>query len=423
MNSTAPQPISHWSARQVVYATLFVSSVLVSFLLLYRFSRVVIIFFIAIVLGTAIRPAVDWLSRRGISRTVGVILVYLSLFIVAIGLTVLILPIIADQATAILANTPSYLGDLRNFLFRSPSRVVQQIATQLPANISLLAPGTQADSGETLSQVAQFFDTARVFARSALTLAAVFLLGLYWTQEGDRAILNLLLWVPQGKRLQARQLIAEIQEKLGGFLLGQSLLCLAIGGLSLAAYVIIGLPYALVLAIIAGILEAVPIFGPILGAIPALLVALSAEPGKAVWVIGATIVIQGLENYLLVPGVMKRSVGINAMVTLLAIAALTSLLGLAGALLAIPLAAIIQLLLSRLITSADDQTGLQAAMGRDQVSVWRYEAQNLAQDARNRLRQNEKVDGASEEIVEGLEAIAKDLDRMLAETSQAEGEN
>jgi predicted PurR-regulated permease PerM len=406
----------------VVYATLFVTSVLVSFSLLYRFSKVVIILFIAIVLGTAIRPAVDWLSRRGISRTGGVILVYLFLFVCMVGLTVLVLPIIAEQATAILANMPAYLGDLRNFLFRSPSRIVQQIATQLPANISFFTSGTQAGSDETLSQVTRFFATTQIFARSALILAAVFLLGLYWTQEGDRAILNLLLWVSPGKRTKARELIAEIEDKLGGFLLGQSLLCLVIGGLSLVAYVIIGLPYALVLAIIAGILEAVPIFGPILGAIPALLIALSTDPVKAAWVIGATALIQGLENYLLVPGVMKRSVGINALVTLLAIAALTSLLGLAGALLAIPLAAIIQLLVSRLVISAD-KTGLQVSMGRDQISVWRYEAQSLARDARSRIRQNEKVDGTSEEIVEGLEAIAVDLDRWLAETSPVEGEN
>jgi len=396
--------------------------VLVSFLLLYRFSRVVFVLFIAIVLSTAIRPVVGWLSRRGLSRTGGVILVYLLLFVFAVSLIVLVLPLIVEQAKAILASLPEYIGDLRNILFRSPSRIIQQIATQLPANISLFTPGTQAASGEALSQMAQFFATAQIFARSTLILAAVFLLGLYWTQEGDRAILGLLLWVPPDRRSQTRELISEIEEKLGGFLLGQSLLCLAIGVLSLAAYMIIGLPYALVLAIIAGILEAVPIFGPILGAIPALLVALSLEPGKAAWVIGATIVIQGLENYLLVPGVMKRSVGINALVTLLAIAALTSLLGLAGALLAIPLAAIIQLLISRLVMSPDD-TGLQASMGRDQLSLLRYEAQNLAKDVRSRLRQNEDVDGTSEEIVEGLEAIAMDLDRMLAQTSRVEGEN
>jgi hypothetical protein len=72
---------------------------------------------------------------------------------------------------------------------------------------------------------------------------------------------------------------------------------------------------------------------------------------------------------------------------------------------------------------SSDSTGFQASMGRDQLSLLRYEAQNLALDARSRLRQNESVDGTSEEIVEGLEAIAMDLDRMLAETGQVEGEN
>jgi predicted PurR-regulated permease PerM len=390
--------------------------------MLYRFSGVVFILLIAIVLGTAIRPAVDWLGRGGFSRTSGVILLYLLLFVVAVGLIVLVLPIIVEQGIAILADIPVYLGDLRNYLFRSPSRIVQQIALQLPARLSLLKPETQAVSGETLSQVAQFFDTTNLFLRGVLSLAAVFLLGFYWTKESDRIIRNLLLWVPPVNRIRVRELIAEIEEVLGRFIFGQSLLCLAIGLLSLIAYVTIGLPYALVLAVIAGILEAVPIFGPILGAIPALLIALSIDPSKAIWVIGATLIIQGLENYLLVPGIMKRSMGLNAMVTLLAIATLTSLLGLAGALLAIPLAAIIQLFLNRLIISPEN-TGFQPPMGRDQVSVLRYEAQNLARDVRSQLRQNEAVDGTAEEIVYGLEAMVMDLDRVLAEITRAEGEN
>jgi predicted PurR-regulated permease PerM len=251
-------------------------------------------------------------------------------------------------------------------------------------------------------------------------MAAVFLLGFYWTQESDRIIRSLLLWVPLANRTRVRELISEIEDALGRFVLGQTWLCLAIGALSLVAYLIIDLPYALVLAIIAGILEAVPLFGPILGAIPALVIALSTDPSKAVWVVVASIVIQGLENYFLVPGVMKRSVGISAFVTLMALAALTSLLGLAGALMAIPLAAIIQILLNRLVISPDTNE-LEASIGRDQVSLLRYEAHNLAQDVRSQLRQNQNVAGASEEIVNTLEAIAMDLDHILEGTTQTEG--
>jgi predicted PurR-regulated permease PerM len=273
-----------------------------------------------------------------------------------------------------------------------------------------------------MSQVAQFFTNASIFVRGLISLAAVFLLGFYWTQESDRIILNLILWVPLTSRPRARELLSEIEDTLGRFVLGQTLLCLAIGTLSLVAYLIIGLPYALVLAIIAGILEAVPVFGPILGAIPALLIALSVDPSKAIWVIVSSVVIQTLENYLLVPGVMRRSVGISAFVTLLSMAALSSLLGLAGALMAIPLAAVIQILINRLVISPDNNV-LGSSIGRDQISLLRYEAHNLAQDVRSQLRQNPNVDGASEEFVNTLEAIAVDLDRILAGTAQTEGES
>jgi hypothetical protein len=104
----------------------------------------------------------------------------------------------------------------------------------------------------------------------------------------------------------------------------------------------------------------------------------------------------------------------------MALAALTSLLGLAGALMAIPLAAIIQILLNRLVISPDTNE-LEATIGRDQISLLRYEAHNLAQDVRSQLRQNQNVAGASEEIVNTLEAIAMDLDHILEGTTQTEG--
>jgi predicted PurR-regulated permease PerM len=214
--------VPEWSTRQVVYSTLFVALVLVSFALLYRFNGVVLILFIAIVLGTAMRPAVDWLSQHGFSRTGGVIFIYVLLFVLVIGLLVLTLPIVATQVTAILADVPKYVGDFRNILFQSPSRILQRIALQLPADLSSFAPEVPADSGDTLSQVARFFNTAGVFVRGVISMAAVFLLGFYWTQESDRIILNLLLWVPPTSRPRLRELIAEIETRWGVLFWGRA---------------------------------------------------------------------------------------------------------------------------------------------------------------------------------------------------------
>jgi predicted PurR-regulated permease PerM len=193
------------------------------------------------------------------------------------------------------------------------------------------------------------------------------------------------------------------------------ILCLAIGLLALIAYLILGLPNALALALIAGIFEAIPILGPALGAIPAILVAFAIEPPLAVWVILSTVIIQGLENYLLVPRVMGAAVGVNPILTLLSLATLSSLLGLPGGLMAIPFAAVIQLLLNRLVLSTDANS-LAKQAGRDLTSALRYEVQDLIGDVRKQLRKKgARSNDANDQIEDAIEALAIELDVFLSQ--------
>lgn len=423
MNQPAPRDVPNWSTRQVVYATLFVVSVILLFWLLYQFSEVVFILFVATVLGTAIRPGVEWLNRRGLPRSLGVVLIYLLILALVVGIILLVVPLIANQATAIAIDIPNYYGNFRIMLFRSPSQILQRIATQLPADLSFLIR-QQAPKGITLDRVAQSLVYANLLLRGILTLAAIFLLGFYWTMESERITRSLLLWLPMTRRDDIRDLIGQIESKVGGFVTGQAIMCASIGVMALIAYLLIGLPYALVLAVIAGVLEAVPIFGPILGAIPALLIAVSLSPTKAIWVVASTAVIQLLENHILVPRVMNRSVGVNPVVTLLAFAAFTSLLGLPGALLAVPMAAIIQLIIDRFFLSPEPvEVQAQVELGRDQLGLLRYEALDLAQDVRKQLRQKEDpADGVTDEVEDNIESIANELDRILAQVASAKEE-
>ena len=209
---------------------------------------------------------------------------------------------------------------------------------------------------------------------------------------------------------------------MGSYIAGQGVLCLIIGIMALIAYLIIGLPNALVLALMAGVMEAVPMIGPFLGAIPAALVALSIAPGKLVWVIVATLVIQQLENSLLVPRVMRKAVGVNPFVTLLAIFAFSSLFGIAGALMAIPMAAIIQLLLDHFVFHPASMEA-DVSVGRDLASRLRYEAQELAQDLRKQARL--KKGGSDlrikqiDQVMDEIETITTDLDALLSRDDSA----
>jgi hypothetical protein len=188
--------------------------------------------------------------------------------------------------------------------------------------------------------------------------------------------------------------------------------------MALVAYLLIGLPNALVLALMAAVLEAVPMVGPLLGAIPASIVALSISPTALVWVIIATTIIQQSENSLLVPRVMDKTVGVNPFVSLLAFFAFSSLFGISGALLAIPLAAVIQLLLDRFVFHPGE-VEVDVSTGRDYASRLRYEAQDLAQDIRKQARIESGESSVkikqTDQIMDEIEAIATDLDSLLAQ--------
>lgn len=401
-----------WSTRQVVTATLFVVAVSLAFWLVYRFRLVLFILFIAIVLGTAIRPAVQWLNRRGLPRPAGVMVMYALILLILVGFILLVIPLITREAAQIGTEMPEYYQDLRSAMIGSSSRLIRIIGFQLPPQLFYFLQQEQQTGGETLDRVTQSFLIAGLIGRSLFVVLAVFLLGFYWTLDSERVLRTILFLFPRRQREETRELIAEVESLLGSFIRGQSILVLAITIASLAAYLIIGLPYALVLAAFAGIMEVVPIIGPTLGAIPAVFVALSLDPPKVIWVVLATVLIQGLENYFLVPRVMGKSVGVSPFVILLSLAAFTSLIGLPGALLAIPMAAILQIIMERLVFSepADDKN----LSGRDYLSKLRLEAQDLTRDIRMQLRQKDAPpDDTSDQIEDQIELITRDLDDLL----------
>jgi predicted PurR-regulated permease PerM len=227
------------------------------------------------------------------------------------------------------------------------------------------------------------------------------------------------MFPPQRKK-SVREFLQLAESKLGGYIRGQGLLCVAVGVTALIAYVLIGLPYTLVLAIFAGVMEMVPIFGPALGAIPAFLVALSIDPSKALWVVVATIVIQLLENSILVPRIMKHSMGVNPIIVLLSLIAFGSVFGLAGAILALPLAAIIQLLVSRVVLSAAE-SAKQAEAKQLEIQSLMRESQNLMQSIDEVSNRNPALGELPEADRQEIYSLIEELNRLLSQM-QKEGE-
>jgi predicted PurR-regulated permease PerM len=357
MKQSSSETSITWTTRQVVLTTIVVVCVFLSFWLLYQLQTLILFLFISIVIGTAIRPGVERLQRSfRVSRTAGIILIYILIIALLIGALALLLPLIADQATELSRHLPEYYSQVRNGLLNSGNSLIQNLARRFPAQLSFFV-SKDPTAENLLNQVTQTVLYANLAIKGVLSVMAVFLLAYYWTQESNQVVRTLIRLIPLQRRHQTQQFLYSADQMIGGYVRGQGILCLLVGTAAFMSYTVIGLPFALVLGVIAGITEMIPIFGPVLGAIPALLAALSIDPQKAIWVLVATGLIQASESVFLVPRIMKHSMGVNPIIILLSLVAFSSVFGFPGAVLALPLAVMTQLILNRVVTPVDEPDG------------------------------------------------------------------
>ena len=207
----------------------------------------------------------------------------------------------------------------------NPSIVdLQQLANQADTLLPLLAGGL-------------FRYTLTTFT-GLLGIVSILVVSYYWLAERHSIGQTWLSLLSPELRLRMLSVGRQIEGRWGGWVRGQLALCVAVGLCALIGNTILGVPYASVLALIAGLTEAIPTVGPILGAIPAIALAFTDSPQKALLTAGLYILIQQLENAILVPKIMERSVGLSPLTVFVSVLIGGALLGIAGAVLAVPVA-------------------------------------------------------------------------------------
>jgi predicted PurR-regulated permease PerM len=395
---------------------LVVAAVVAGFAIAYLVSDVLFLLFVGVVLATALEPMIDALRRNRVPQPFAVGAVYASVILVLAAVIVIGAPYVINQVRGLAAEVPQASRQARQWLAGGGNALWASVARRIVAEFS--SSSAPAELEQTLATVGQSASYLAAAAHGFLLACVVVLLAFYWSLQGDRTIRWLLLLLPAGRRHEARDTIAEMEGKVGAYLRGQGIVCLAMAAMAAAVYGLLGLRYAVVLGLVAGLMEVLPVLGPVLGAVPPLGVALFTDPGKTPWVLLAAVLMQQAEGYFLVPRIMDKSVGVHPLVTLLAIAAFGSVLGLAGAILAIPLAAVIQVLLNRCLLGPASAEPPRPR-GRGALSVLHYDSQQLLRDIRLRHKA-EMSAGRIAHLGEAIEAIARGLDEEL---QQSEGQS
>ncbi len=300
---------------------------------LFLITDVIILLFIAIIFMSGLSPMVSFLEAKlKAPRALAIALVYVFIIGIIAGLvSVIVIPLV-EQTT--------------------------NLSQALPTKIETILPANWVDQSVIKQEITNISKDAVSFTlaifNNFIALISILVLTFYLLLERDK-LDNLLSQFFIGHEEKISRVTNRIEEKLGAWLRGQFALSVIIAAIVYVVLLVMGVPYALPLAIFAGLLEVVPVIGPIISAIPAVIVAYFVSPVLGGVVIAAFFIIQQLENHFIVPQVMKKAVGLNPLIVILAVAVGGKLLGLAGALLAVPIVVVLQTVVAESLKEDSDQ--------------------------------------------------------------------
>jgi predicted PurR-regulated permease PerM len=336
MKISAPNKLTAISTGTIFRVVL----VILFFAALYYLRDIVLVVVLSIVVASAIEPGTRLLVKRRVPRLLSVILMYLILVISLIAVFYFLFLPILDETVGFLSSLPGYLGDLKvwnpiqsNGLFSGgPLQGISE-------NFSLVDIVNQLDN-TIMNFSSGFFSTASSIFGGLLSMILVIILSFYLSVESDGVTSFLKIVIPYEYESYVIDLWKRSQRKIGLWMQGQVVLAVIVAILVFLGLTLLRVPNALLLAVIAGLFEIIPVFGPILAAIPAIIISLTSDGmTAALLVLGLYVIIQQFENQLIYPLVVKKVLGVSPIVSMLALVIGAKFAGFIGLVISVPIAA------------------------------------------------------------------------------------
>jgi predicted PurR-regulated permease PerM len=320
------------TARKSFVATVVAVAVVAAALALWELRVLVALLLLAMIVAAAMRPGIERLRAWHIPRAFGIAIHYLGFLLVIALLLWLIVPRALDQVEAALGTIPTSAADVAAAADRSEG-IKHDILVAVQRRLGRLPQG------------ADLIDPAVDYGRTALEVLVgilfTFAVAAYWVFEKERAQTLILGLVSQRRRRVVRDTWNLIDEKLGAFVRGQLLMMTLVSTVLSFAFWLDGLPYWLLIGVFVGVIEIVPVIGPLLAAVTAGGAGLTVSWETAIGAVVAVYALRGIQNYLINPRVMGRAVGLSPLVVLVTVTTVGLLFGAYYVLLATPVAAIL----------------------------------------------------------------------------------
>ena len=329
-----------WIPRLITVVVLVVVGLFAAYHMVRAVRTLLVLLVISFFLSIALEPGVNFLSRKGWRRGLATGVIFLIAVLLVGMLIGLMVPLVVDQVARLIDNLPGYVDRLAEVAGRfgidlSSQRLAEAL-TSLQDNLASFAADVAGG----------IFGVGTALLGTVLQILTVALFTFYMTADGPRLRRAVLSMVPAARQREVLWAIEVAIDRTGGYFYSRALLAGISALVGWAAFTIIGIPYPLALALWMGVLsQFVPVLGTYIGGILPLVIALIESPYKGLAVFAYVLVYQGIENYLLAPRITARTMELHPAVAFGAAFAGGSLLGVPGALMALPVAATIQALI------------------------------------------------------------------------------
>lgn len=314
--------------RTLSYAILLAFSLFLAYRFLTTITTIALTIMVGLLLAVALSGPVEALHRRKVPRAIAASLI----FLVTVALSglggYLFLPVLAEQVYQFVSSLPAAISRLAAWVEGLESRFGVPVPSEDLSLSSLSNPARQLLGGA----LGLFGNVASVLASAVVVL----FLSFYLAANPEPVVRWITRLFPPDHRPQTRAVLSAVRSGLLSWVKGQLTAMVIIGILWSATLFLIGIPGALLLGILAGLLNFVPYLGPVIAAVPPLLLALTVSPTSVVWVFLTYLAIQAIEGYVVTPLIMERATSLHPAVVIATIAVLSTAFGLLGTLLAVP---------------------------------------------------------------------------------------
>ena len=319
----------------------------------YQIRAIVLVFLLTLLFSIIISGPVDYLQHKGVGRALGTLIVFAGLALILIVAGYSMGSVVESQVRGLIESAPTFLSDAQDQIGQLQSALGLESGL-LPDPQQLLDSARNLVSGDTFST----FVSVSASVANLFSFLIVILIATIFTVAWPAPLVNgfVALW-PAGRRRRVREILGELYKTVQRWFLGQLTSMTIIGMLFTVALFLIGIPFALLLGILSGLLAFIPFVGPFISIIPPILLALAQDPILALWVLLAYAVVQFVEGNVIQPVVMNRAVSLHPTVIVFALLIMSTLFGFVGLLLAIPLIAALQVLVRELWIERMDSMG------------------------------------------------------------------